>query len=172
MTDGTKRRNIKKAAFLAAYERCGVITQACEASGVGRTSHYRWLEESEDYRKKFAESHQAAIDALETEARRRAIGGWDEPVFYNGKQVGVKRRYSDMLLAMLLNANFPQKYRSRLEHSGPSGGPIELAHNAGEQIRKALEEIQGDERFEQLSREYAVGEHARWMGFEARSHEQ
>lgn len=32
---------------------------------------------------------------------RRAVEGWDEPVFHGGKQVVVRRRYSDALLRMM-----------------------------------------------------------------------
>jgi hypothetical protein len=39
---------------------------------------------------------------LEAEARRRAVQGWDEPVFHQGRKVGTIRKYSDRMLEILL----------------------------------------------------------------------
>lgn len=47
---------------------------------------------------------------LEDEARRRAVEGVDEPVFYQGDVVGYTKKYSDDLLKMLLRANRREKF--------------------------------------------------------------
>lgn len=47
---------------------------------------------------------------LEAEARRRAVDGVDEPVFYQGEECGSKKVYSDSLLKTMLAANLPEKY--------------------------------------------------------------
>jgi hypothetical protein len=54
-----------------------------------------------------------AGDLLEEEADRRGRDGYDVPVFFRGKKVGVKRRYSDGLLQARLKAVLPNKYRER-----------------------------------------------------------
>ena len=46
----------------------------------------------------------------EAEADRRAMQGWEEPVFQGGVQVGAVRKYSDKLLELQLKANNPKKY--------------------------------------------------------------
>jgi hypothetical protein len=72
---------------------------------------------------------EVAIDALEAEARRRAVEGVDEPVgWYKGEAGGKVRRYSDTLLIVLLKAHRPEKYRENIhqEHTGAGGGPIEV----------------------------------------------
>jgi hypothetical protein len=51
-----------------------------------------------------------STDSLEDEARRRAVEGVDEPVFYQGAVVGHVKKYSDELLKMLLRANRQTKY--------------------------------------------------------------
>ena len=68
----------------------------------------------------WADAKEAAADVLEGEGFRRAVRGWDEPVFYEGRRVGSKRRYSDQLLTLLLKAARPDKFRESvsLEHSG------------------------------------------------------
>lgn len=54
---------------------------------------------------------------LYAEAERRAVEGVDEPVFYEGAEVGSKRRYSDQLLTLLLKRNDPS-FRDNLTVSG------------------------------------------------------
>lgn len=112
----------KKAAFLAAYAQCPSIIKAARIADIGRQTHYDWLQSDPDYPAAFAAAHQEAVDRLEREARRRAIRGVKEPVYYKGEIVGYKRKYSDTMLAMLLNANLPEKYR-RYEYGGNDQAP-------------------------------------------------
>lgn len=80
-----------------------------------------------DFAAQWDEAIETAIDALEHEARRRAVKGVDEPVFYQGNVCGVVTRYSDTLLIQLLKAHRPEKYRERHELTGPNGEPMRLA---------------------------------------------
>lgn len=115
----TKR---KKAQFLAEFRTCGNVSGAARAVGVDRGTHYGWLESDETYVKAFAEAEIEAVDVLETEARRRAFTGVDEPVFYKGDVCGQIKKYSDVLLIFLLKGARPEKYRERFEHSGRVDG--------------------------------------------------
>ena len=110
----------KKGAFLAAFEECGSITKSAVAAGIYRRTHYDWLENDEDYGERFKEAKEVACEALELEARRRAVEGWDEPVFFKDEVVGHKRRFDSTLLIFLLKANNPEKFadRHQHEHSG------------------------------------------------------
>lgn len=104
----------KKAAMLAAYAECGVVSRAAKAADVGRTTHYEWLLNDENYAAAFEEAHKYAIEAMEAEARRRAIEGWDEPVFHEGHVCGHKRKFSDTLLIFMLKGALPEKYREQI----------------------------------------------------------
>lgn len=106
-------------AFLLAYARLGTITHAAKEAGVVRQQHYEWLE-CPDYKACYDAAHAEACDVLEQEARRRATTGWDEPVFHNGEECGVKRKFSDTLLIFLMKGAMPDKYRdnSKVEHVG------------------------------------------------------
>lgn len=75
--------------------------------------------------RKIRDSRSAGEDAIETgtdlledDVRRRAVDGVEEPLFHQGKKVGLTRKYSDTLLIFLLKARRPAKYRDsvRLEH--------------------------------------------------------
>ena len=63
-----------------------------------------------------------AMDAIEEEARRRAIEGTEEPVFYQGKQIGRVRKYSDALLMFLLRAHRPIRFEEG--HGEAGAGPV------------------------------------------------
>jgi len=100
-------------AFLAAYAAIGNITDAAKAVPIHRSRHYIWLKESTAYADEFESAKEEAVDALEAEARRRAVEGTVEPVFYQGNEVGAIRKYSDTLQIFLLNGARPEKYKYR-----------------------------------------------------------
>jgi hypothetical protein len=103
----------KKQAFLAAYSQCGNITRAAEMAEIDRGTHYVWLKDDPEYPALFEAATQEAGDRLEQEARRRAVEGVAEPVFYQGEICGTVQRYSDTLLIFLLKGAKPEKYADR-----------------------------------------------------------
>ena len=117
-----------QAAFLAAYAECGVIAQACRIVGMSSRRHYDWLENDEggDYYDSFCEAREAAAGMLETEARRRAIEGTTETIFWQGLPIGTKVKHSDALLMFLLKGALPDKYAERKQITGGNGGPLEI----------------------------------------------
>jgi hypothetical protein len=58
------------------------------------------------------------VPTLESEARRRAVDGVDEPVFHKGRICGTVRKYSDALLMFLLRGNAPEKYKEGVTVGG------------------------------------------------------
>lgn len=141
-------------AFLTAYAVCGVISEACRKADVPRHSHYDWLADDETYRPRFEAAHAEACESIETEIRRRAIEGIEEPVIYQGqlcfepvrdkKGVPVRddngyiklsdrpltvKKKSDVLLIFQAKAMMPDRYRdnSKVEMVGSGGGPINLS---------------------------------------------
>lgn len=118
-----------QAAFLAAYSECGVITRAAKMCGMNIRRHYEWLDHpvhGEAYEEAFVEAREHAAGLLETEARRRAIEGTREPVFWQGEHVADKVKYSDTLLIFLLKGALPDKYADRKQISGEGGGPLQI----------------------------------------------
>lgn len=122
--------NAKATAFLAAYKLTASITKASAAAKIDRALHYQWLKTSEGYRQAFALAKTEAAQVLEDEAVRRATEGVKEPIFYQGRPVGVIQRYSDGLMQFLLRGFLPDKYSQRVsaELSGPGGGPIPVTN--------------------------------------------
>jgi hypothetical protein len=120
--------------FLKAYAKCGAIAEAARLAKVDRGCHYDWMQDP-DYRREFEAAHETACDMLESECRRRAVEGVEEPVIYqgelqykldkNGKRTNIPlsiRRKSDVLLIFLLKAARPEKYRDNwkgeIKHEG------------------------------------------------------
>lgn len=97
--------------FLEAYAELGHIGKAAELAGCTRHAVKYWRNNDEAFATAFDEAGEEAIDALEAEARRRAVDGTEEPVFQKGELVGHVRKYSDVLLMFLLNGNRPEKYK-------------------------------------------------------------
>ncbi len=136
--------------FLAAFRETGNVRLACKAAGVGRSSHYRWLEKDPAYREAFDQAKEDATDVLEAEAHRRAVEGVEEQVgWYRGVAGGTVRRYSDVLLIFLLKSLRPERYRERVDLRGSLAHidlnllPDELLARiaAGEDIRSVLANV-------------------------------
>lgn len=142
MRDLTKIDSLKGRSFLAAFAECGNVTQAAEEAGCSRMLHYDLLENNEEYRLAFAEAKEAACDKLEAEARRRAVKGVQEAVYYQGKKVGTQLRYSDNLLMFMLKGERPDKFKERTEHTGPGGGPLQLSAIPYDEIDKELKKLE------------------------------
>ena len=114
--------------FLDALRQTGNVTGSAQLAGRSRAAVYQARDRSETFAKQWDEAIEAATDSMELEARRRALSGVDEPVYYQGQVVGAVRKYSDVLLIFLLKAHRPAKFRDNfsVQHSGPAGGPIEV----------------------------------------------
>ena len=141
----SKSVHLKREAFLAAYSEVGTITHAAQLAGVLRTAHYNWMNDPE-YVERFREAEKQACDRLEQEIRRRAVSGVDEPVFYQGKECGTVKKYSDTLLIFLAKGAMPQKYRDnvKMELTGQNGGGVEVELTSAELERK-IKELLGTE---------------------------
>lgn len=117
-----------KAKFLRIYPELGTIKLAAEKTPISVRAVYKWAKADETFAAAFEELKPIAgkvyVETLENEARRRAVEGVLEPVFYKGGLVDHVRKYSDTLLMFLLNGAAPEKYRQRTEVSGPNGAPI------------------------------------------------
>jgi hypothetical protein len=77
------------------------------------------LRQDPSYPPRFKEAQARAAQALEDEAVRRAHEGLRKPILYKGKpvrdhgQMPYETEYSDPLLALLLKANNPDKFKDK-----------------------------------------------------------
>jgi hypothetical protein len=116
--------------FLDALSSSGNVTAAARRAGVDRGTAYRSRAAAAEFRAAWDEALEVALDALEAEARRRALEGWEEPVFYQGKVCGHIRKYSDALIMFLLKAYRPEfRDNYRVEHSGDTTIRVEYVND-------------------------------------------
>ena len=96
----------RQEAFCAALAKGSTVQEACAIVGKSTTSAYKARDRIRGFSNRWNAGLEAAKPNIEAEVYRRAVEGWDEPVFHGGKQVGVRRRYSDALLKMLAQRGF------------------------------------------------------------------
>jgi AcrR family transcriptional regulator len=94
----------KKACFLEALARTGNVTASCESAGLPRETAYYWKSRDPVFSEAWDEALERGLDALEDEVMRRAKDGVVETVFYQGRAVGERRRYSDPLAMFILKS--------------------------------------------------------------------
>jgi hypothetical protein len=111
-----KLNNARRQAFLQALAETGNVTAAVEIAGTSRSRVYELRRADPPFAAAWKEAEESAADALEAEARRRAVVGVLEPVVSSGKVVRdddgqpiAIRRYSDNLLLALLKARRPPR---------------------------------------------------------------
>jgi hypothetical protein len=104
-------------AFLEHLALTGNITGAARAAGLSRSGAYALRAKDGDFAAAWTEAAAEAVDALEREARRRAVEGVEEPLIQGGKLLRHEdgtpmtiRHYSDRLLELLLKAHRPDLY--------------------------------------------------------------
>lgn len=130
-----KNQRIKKAKFIAAYAKCGIIGRAAEIVGIYRMTPDAWAKKDKAFAQSMAEAYEDAMDVLEEEARRRAVDGLRKMKFHQGvaiidpetNQPYVEHEYSDNLLMFKLKAGRPEKFRDNVDiTSGGKPLPVKI----------------------------------------------
>lgn len=112
--------------FLTAVAAGSSLSEAARAAGVPASTVYRLRKEDADFQAALADAEEESVDILETEARRRAVTGVEEPVFHQGVICGHKTVYSDSLLTLLLKGRRKLFATDRTELTGANGGPLKV----------------------------------------------
>lgn len=111
----------QKVDFVRKFAACGRVMEAARAAGVNPRSVYLALRPSHsnfdpEFAERVALARQDYREMIEAEVHRRAVDGWDEPVF-GGKNkdqiVGYVRKYSDRLLEFHAKRHI-MEYRDRM----------------------------------------------------------
>lgn len=82
-----------KPAFLASLREVPVVSRACEAVGIERSTAYRARESDEQLAKDWDDAMETGIDRAEQEAFRRAVVGFEEPLTYQGQVTWLIEHY-------------------------------------------------------------------------------
>lgn len=115
------------------------ITAVCRLMGINNSNIAVARKKDESFDKKVLAAIDEGYDMLEEEARRRAVDGVVEPVFYKGEQVvdvrgkptGI-RKYSDQLLIALLKGYRPKKFNPGIKLGmGTGSEKVTMTFNIG-----------------------------------------
>lgn len=90
------------------------IAASCRAAGIARSVYYEMVKDDPDFAARAESAIEEGTDRLEDSATRQAIAG------------------NAALMALLLKARRPEKYRETLkhQHSGVDGEPLTITHVA------------------------------------------
>lgn len=113
-------------AFLAELAETCNITEACRVAKVARGTVYVHKKADPSFAAAWADAVEQGVEALELEARRRAMKGTSRPVFYMGVECGQVQEYSDTLMIFLLKAHRPKVYRDGA--TGQPDDPVNHRH--------------------------------------------
>lgn len=113
--------------FLEALGAGWSVAHAAKRAGVTRQRFYDLRDADQDFAGQWEQALEEGLEALVDEVRRRAVEGWEEPIYQKGELVGHVRRYSDNLLMFLTKQRDPSfRENARIEVTGRDGGPVEL----------------------------------------------
>lgn len=115
-----------ESAFLAHLAQTYNVEASCKKAKISKTEAYRKRREDPKFAEDWDRAREIGAAALESEAIRRAVEGWLEPIYHDGEIVGYVRKYSDRLIEFLLRGAMPEKYRERHELSGRVDGNLTL----------------------------------------------
>jgi len=139
------------------------VTAARQFAGLAKETVYKHRERDPAFAAAWEAALEEGTDRLEDEAVRRAVHGVKDPIVYEGKIVGARLKYSDVLLITLLNARRPEKFKYRAEVTEKPAEPIDLSKLSDKQL-DALEDIRRTLRGEKPAtgeREGEDGQHDR-----------
>ena len=91
---GKKERNLKKETLLEALENSlGIVSTACNRTGISRSSFYKWYHEDEEYRKKVDEIDNLKLDFVESKLFKNIENEKEKSIIFYLQHKGHKRGY-------------------------------------------------------------------------------
>jgi hypothetical protein len=116
-------------------EKGHTIIGAARAAGIPHRTVCSWRERDPEFRERSNNAYDDGTDVFRTEARRRSVEGWYEPVYYQGQRVGRVKKFSDTLLMFELKKRDPS-YRDH----------VDVNHSGGIDITKLVAELDKREK--------------------------
>ena len=90
----TSKTDIQKRAMIEALEKSlGIVTTACKAIGIHRSTHYEWLAKDEDYKAEVESIIEVTLDFAESQLHKQINEGNTSATIFFLKTKGKKRGY-------------------------------------------------------------------------------
>ena len=91
---GKKERNLKKETLLQSLESSmGIVSTACNKTGISRSSFYKWYKEDEEFRKKVDEIDNLKLDFVESKLFKNIENEKEKSIIFYLQHKGHKRGY-------------------------------------------------------------------------------
>jgi hypothetical protein len=108
----------RRAAFVAALARYGTVKDACRVTGVSDTTFYRHEKRDAAFAEECRAARAACAARLDAIAWERATVGAEEQVIRGGAVVEVRRKPSDAMLRLVMQASDPERYGPTMGRGG------------------------------------------------------
>lgn len=88
-------------------------------------------------------SYETYKESLVLEARKRAVDGWNEPVFHQGKKIAEVNKKSERLLEVMLKAHVPEQFTPGVNVNAKidSGPGLDVLKDLSLSARKQIRDI-------------------------------
>ena len=94
--------------FLVEYSICGAVYKAAMSAGHSQEAYLSWVNADKyGFQKRYEAAQAQYLEKMVLEVDRRAMEGFDKPIFQGGQQVGTQRVYSDNLLMFSVKQRDP-----------------------------------------------------------------
>lgn len=110
--------------FITHLRDTGLQATSASKAGVSLRRIELMREEDPTFDEQVSDTLDVMIDRAEREAFRRAVEGYQKPVYHKGELVDYTTEYSDTLLSKILTARRPSVYGNKQEIS--TNGPISI----------------------------------------------
>ena len=108
--------------FLTVFGLCGQLQRAAKETGISPSTVRAHLKDDLDFKEAYEEARNDFNEQIEREALRRAVFGWEEPVYQQGVLAGTVRKYDSRLLELVLKRTNPEYKESFTVDHNVSGG--------------------------------------------------
>ena len=89
-----KKHNLKKDTLLQALENSlGIVSTACNRTGISRSSYYKWYKEDEEFRQKVDEIDNVKLDFVESKLFKNIENEKEKSIIFYLQHKGHKRGY-------------------------------------------------------------------------------
>jgi hypothetical protein len=117
--------------YLETLRKCPMHVAAAQAAGISTRQAWEWRKKRPEFGAACDEACKIGAHVIEVEGYRRAVHGWEKPIYGRDKDgnpvlVGHERLYDTRLMEMMLRAHMPEKYSPKIQQeiSGPGGSPF------------------------------------------------
>ena len=101
--EGKNLKGDKKHMYDALYASLGNVSAACKQTGIGRTTHYKWMKEDEEYKEAVDNLEEVTHDFVENQLLKKIKQGDKTCIIFYLKTKAKERGYIE---------------KQELEHSG------------------------------------------------------